>query len=96
MTKELANTAVFKVAKIRKLWGDNSWWFSVVDIVAALTGSDNPRDYWYKMKIREKDEAGVELSTICRQFKLTAPDGKKRETGGPGGLGDGSQYHNFF
>lgn len=80
MTKELAETAVFKGSKIRKIWHGGTWWFSVTDIVAALTESGNPRDYWYKMKIREKDEAGVELSTICRQFKLTAPDGKKRET----------------
>ena len=46
----------------------------------VLAESENPRDYWYKMKIRENDEAGVELSTICRQLKLIAPDGKERET----------------
>lgn len=80
MTKELSKIAVFKGSKIRKIWVGAAWWFSVVDVVAALTASDNPRDYWYKMKIREKDEAGVELSTNCRQFRLKATDGKKRET----------------
>lgn len=80
MTKEVAKIAIFKGSKIRKIWVGGAWWFSLIDVVAALTASDNPRDYWYKMKIREKDEAGVELSTICRQFKLTAPDGKQRET----------------
>lgn len=54
--------------------------FSVIDGIALLTESEKPRDYWHKMKIREKSEAGSELSTICRQLKLTAPDGKQRET----------------
>lgn len=36
----------------------------MVDVVEVLTDSGNPRDYWYKMKIREKDESGVQLSTI--------------------------------
>jgi len=80
MTKEFSRIAIFKGSKIRKTWGGDAWWFSVIDVVSALTSSDNPRDYWYKMKIREKDEAGVELSTVCRQFKLLASDGKKRET----------------
>ena len=57
--------AVFKGREIRKTIENNEWWFSVIDVVAVLTDSTKPRDYWYKMKIREKDEAGVELSTIC-------------------------------
>jgi prophage antirepressor-like protein len=72
--------AVFKGSKIRKTLHNNEWWFSVVDVVAALTDSTNPRDYWYKMKIREKDDAGIELSTLCRQLKLSSSDGKKYET----------------
>jgi DNA-damage-inducible protein D len=72
--------AIFKGRKIRKMLYSNEWWFSVVDVVEALTDSDNSRDYWYKMKIRDKEESGVELSTICRQLKLIAPDGKLRET----------------
>ena len=80
MTKEFSKIAVFKGSKIRKTWVGDAWWFSVIDIVAALTESGNPRDYWYKMKIREKDEAGVELSTDCRQFQLVAPNNKMRET----------------
>ena len=46
----------------------------------ALTNSVNPRDYWFKMKIRVKEEDGFEPSTICRQLKLLAEDGKMRET----------------
>jgi DNA-damage-inducible protein D len=56
------------------------WYFSVVDVVAVLTDSVNPRDYWFKMKIRVNTEDGLELSTICRQLKMKAPDGKMRET----------------
>lgn len=76
----LAKISVFQGKQIRKILVDNEWWFSVVDVVAVLTDSENPRDYWYKMKIREKSEAGTELSTFCRQLKLIAPDGKLRET----------------
>ncbi|MBF0388209.1 MAG: Bro-N domain-containing protein [Candidatus Omnitrophica bacterium] len=80
MSQEIAKTAVFKGNHVRRALVDDQWWFSVIDVVAILSESGNPRDYWYKMKIREKDEAGVELSTNCRQLKLTAPDGKMRET----------------
>ena len=72
--KETDKIAVFKGRGVRRVLLEGKWWFSVVDVVSVLTDSDNPRDYWYKMKIREKDEADVQLSTICRQFKLTAPD----------------------
>jgi DNA-damage-inducible protein D len=71
---------VFESKKIRRIWQNEEWFFSVVDVVEALTDSINPRDYWYKMKIREKDTAQIELSTICRQLKLESPDGKKYAT----------------
>jgi len=71
---------VFQEKSIRRILHDNEWWFSVIDVVAVLTDSLNPRDYWFKMKIRVKSDDGLELSTICRQFKLSAPDGKLRET----------------
>ncbi|RPI74460.1 MAG: hypothetical protein EHM45_18945, partial [Desulfobacteraceae bacterium] len=57
-----------------------TWYFSVIDVVGALTDSVNARDYWFKMKIRVKSEDGLELSTICRQLKMPAPDGKMRLT----------------
>ncbi|OGW25508.1 MAG: phage antirepressor protein [Nitrospirae bacterium GWC2_42_7] len=77
---EATKIALFKGRKIRKTIYNNEWWFSVVDVVEALTDSVNARDYWFKMKIRVKEEDGFEPSTICRQFKLQAPDGKMRET----------------
>ena len=51
-----------------------------MDVVAALTDSDRPSVYWTAMKARVKGEAGIELSTICRQLKLESSDGKKYET----------------
>ncbi len=72
--------ALFQGKKIRKALLNNEWWFSVVDIVFALTDSSNANDYWYRMKVRVESEDGLELSTICRQLKLEATDGKKYET----------------
>jgi len=72
--------AIFHGKKVRKTIFNNEWWFSVVDVVQALTDSVNARDYWFKMKIRVHDEDGIELSTICRQLKLESSDGKKYET----------------
>jgi prophage antirepressor-like protein len=71
---------VFESKKIRRIWYNEEWYFSVVDIVGVLTDSVNSRDYWFKMKTRLRMEDGIELSTICRQFKLEAPDGKMRAT----------------
>ena len=69
--------AVFKGKEVRKILFENEWYFSIVDIVAILTDSEKPRDYWYRMKQREKQSSGVELSTFCRQLKLAASDRKK-------------------
>ena len=73
---------LFEGNQIRSIWDSEQeeWYFSVVDVVAVLTESDKPRDYWYRVKKRMSDEEKSELSTICRQLKLKAPDGKMRET----------------
>lgn len=73
---------LFENKKVRTHWDETEeqWYFSVIDVVEILTDSSNPRDYWFKMKIRVKTDAGFELSTICRQFKLKASDGKLRQT----------------
>lgn len=71
---------VFGGRQIRRAWVDEQWYFSVVDIVGALTDSPNARDYWYRMKRREMESSGVELSTLCRQLKLTSSDGKTYST----------------
>ena len=74
--------AQFENHPIRRVYDEESetWWFSVIDIVQALTDSSNPRDYWFKMKQRVQLEDGAELSTFCRQLKMTAADGKQRLT----------------
>ena len=77
MTDKLA---VFQGKQVRRVLHKNEWYFSVVDIIAVLTDSDNPRDYWYRMKRREKESSGIELSTFCRQLKLTSSDGKSYKT----------------
>ncbi|MDP3640797.1 MAG: Bro-N domain-containing protein [Nanoarchaeota archaeon] len=70
---------VFQDKKIRRIWHNNGWYFSVIDIIAALTDSTNPRNYWNMMKSREL-EGGVELYTFCVQLKLPASDGKYYES----------------
>ncbi len=71
---------VFESKNIRRIWYEGEWFFSVIDVVGALTESVNPRDYWFKMKSRVATEDEFQLSTICRQLKLEAPDGKNRLT----------------
>lgn len=73
---------MFEGSQIRSVWDNEreEWYFSVVDVIASLTESSNPRDYWYRVKKRMSDEERSELSTICRQLKLKAPDGKMRLT----------------
>lgn len=77
---ETTKIVLFKGKKIRKEICENEWWFSVVDVIEALTDSVEPRKYWHAMKIRVKNDEGFELSTICRQLKLESSDGKKYET----------------
>ena len=78
----MSNIKLFEDKHVRTYWDEKEqqWYFSVIDVVEVLTNSSNPRDYWFKMKVRIKTEDGLELSTICRQLKLKASDGKMRET----------------
>ena len=76
--KTIQQIKLFEDSKIRSVWDEKEeqWYFSVVDVVAVLTESVNPRDYWFKMKKRVHSEDGIELSTICRQLKMQSADGK--------------------
>ncbi len=78
----MTSLKLFESKKVRTHWDEKreTWYFSVIDVVEILTGSSNPRDYWFKMKKRVNTEDGLELSTICRQLKMEASDGKMRET----------------
>ena len=70
---------VFQDKKIRRLLVDDEWFFSVVDVVAALTDSLDPGAYWRKLKQRLTAE-GSQVVTFCHGLKLPAPDGKMRST----------------
>lgn len=76
----MSNIKLFQDKKIRSTWNEEEeqWYFSVVDIVEALTDSPNPRQYWRKMKDRDLKE--YETYPIWVQLKLSAPDGKMRNT----------------
>ncbi len=80
MHTEDTKIVLFKNTKIRKTLHDNEWYFSVIDIIEALTESTDPHDYWYRMKVRVKNEENAELSTMCRRLKLLSSDGKKYAT----------------
>ena len=73
---------MFEGSQIRSVWDNEreEWYFSVVDVIGSLTESNNPRDYWYRVKKRMSEEERSELSTFCRQLKLKSSDGKSYKT----------------
>ena len=73
---------MFEGSQIRSVWDNEreEWYFSVVDVISSLTESNNPRDYWYRVKKRMSEEERSELSTFCRQLKLKSTDGKSYKT----------------
>ena len=76
----MSDIKLFQDKRIRSAWNDEEeqWYFSVVDVVEALTDSPNPRQYWRKMKDRDLKE--FETYTFWVQLKLLSPDGKMRAT----------------
>lgn len=81
MEKEKKYLAIFEGKQIRRHWDNKSekWYFSVVDVVGALSGSERPRKYWDDLKRRLFDE-GSEVSAKIGQLKMVAEDGKLRDT----------------
>lgn len=76
---KLTKLSFFEGKQIRKALVNNEWWFSIVDICQVLTESANPGAYWRKLKQRLVEE-GSQVVTFCHGLKLTATDGKQRET----------------
>jgi prophage antirepressor-like protein len=72
---------IFDEKKVRTVWDEETeeWYFSIVDVVEALTDTDRPRKYWNDLKKKLLKE-GSELSENIGQLKIVAPDGKKRLT----------------
>jgi BRO family, N-terminal domain/ORF6C domain len=87
-TDENANNAITAVsvieeqaeASIRRVWLEDRWFFSVIDVIGVLTDSETPNKYWTDMRRRIQDEGFAQLAAKCRRFKLRAVDGKLRET----------------
>ena len=77
----MSTLALFEEKQVRRAWNqaEEKWYFSIVDVIAILTGSDNPQVYWRVMKKRLTDE-GNETVTNCNALKMTAADGKQRLT----------------
>ena len=75
-----SNIAVFRGKEIRRIIHNKEWWFSIVDVVEALSGTDRPRKYWNDLKNKLTSEGYVEVSEKIGQLKMQAPDGKMRET----------------
>jgi len=82
MKKNNKQITIFEGRKIRRVWDEKKelWYFSVVDIIAVLTNSDNPQVYWRVLKKRLIDEGSGETVTKCNGLKMVAPDGKMRLT----------------
>jgi len=72
-----AKIAVFRNKKIRRTTYKNEWWFSVINVIEALTGTERPRKYWNDLKTKLTKEGYSELSEKIGQLKLLSPDGKK-------------------
>ncbi|MFH1173278.1 MAG: Bro-N domain-containing protein, partial [bacterium] len=82
MAKDKKRIAIFEGQKIRRVWDDDKelWYFSVVDVIATLTDSENPPVYWRVLKKRLIEEGSGETVTKCNGLKMMASDGKMRLT----------------
>ncbi len=78
MDNQQNKLVLFQSKKIRRIWHNKEWFYSVVDIIEALTDSPTPRQYWGKIKQREFVD--LQLSPIWVQLKLESADGKKYDT----------------
>lgn len=67
----------FRGRKVRRIFHEDEWWFSVVDLAGAMAESINPRAYWSKLKTRIVEESGdKQLLTEIQQLPMLAEDGK--------------------
>ena len=73
---ETTKIAVFRGKQVRKTIHKNEWWFSITDVIEALTGNERPRKYWNDLKKKLIKEGYSEVSEKIGQLKLQAQDGK--------------------
>ncbi len=73
---------LFEDQKIRTAWDEEKeeWYFSIVDVIAVLTGTENPRRYWSDLKRKLKKEGAAELYEKIVQLKMLSSDGKRYKT----------------
>ncbi len=76
----ITKIAIFQKKEIRKIIHKGEWWFSVIDVVETLSGTDRPRKYWNDLKKKLAKEGFLEVSEKIGQLKMLSPDGKMRET----------------
>ncbi len=81
MMQKENSIVLFNQKQVRRHWDEEKefWYFSIIDVVAVLTDSSTPRRYWSDLKSRLKQE-GSEVYDKIVQLKMTAPDGKRRQT----------------
>ena len=81
MSKKKVSVRFYNDREVRAIWDNehDTWWFSVVDIVAALNLSSDPANYWRVLKSRLK-KAGSQTLTNCKGLRLIAADGRQRRT----------------
>ncbi len=81
MVQELTTKiAIFQKKEIRKIIHKNEWWFSITDVIEVLTNTNRPRKYWNDLKKKLIKEGYAEVSENIGQLKITATDGRMRET----------------
>jgi hypothetical protein len=79
-TNELSKVAIFEGKRVRRIPHEGVWWFSIIDVIEVLAGSDRPRKYWSDLKKKLISEGYLEVSEKIGQLKMLAPDGKMRLT----------------
>ena len=68
---------VFQETEIRRVWHNEEWWFSVVDVIAVLTESSDPKRYWSDLKRRTEKESGAKVFAFCEPLKMQTAGGKQ-------------------
>lgn len=74
--KPITSIALFQGLSVRKVWHEDRWFYSIIDVIAILTQSPQPRKYWNTLKTRLLAEGGSQLSSKWRQLKMESADGK--------------------
>ena len=78
--KNSTQIALFEQKKVRKTWHNEEWYFSVIDVIEVLTDSAIPKRYWTDLKRKLENEGFNEVYEKIVRLKMTAKDGKLRET----------------